>query len=133
MTWNYFDYADNSTIWLRDFVIATTLIRKSDTWVGENKFYIICMLNKEYDELYYLTFNDLEYFIKASREIHIKLAKKELPTSEINIAVAVEFKDKRRLYNDKNKTLKSINSFIKHFKEVNKVGLLEFGQKMKTD
>ena len=121
MDYNYFDYVDNSAIWLKDFVIATTLIRKSDTWVGENKFYIICMLNKEYDELYYLTFNDLEYFIKASREIHIKLAKKELPTSEINIAVAVEFKDKRRLYNDKNKTLKSINSFIKHFKEVNKV------------
>lgn len=31
MAWNYFDYVDNNAIWLRDFVIATTLIRKSDT------------------------------------------------------------------------------------------------------
>ena len=133
MAWNYFDYVDNSAIFLRDFVIATTLIRKSDTWVGKNKFYVICMMNKWYDELYYLTFNDLEDFIKASRKIHIKLIEKELSTNDINIAVAVISEDKRRLYNDKNKKLKSINSFIKHFEEINKVWLLEFGQKTKID
>lgn len=121
MAWNYFDYVDNSAIWLRDFVIATTLVRKSDTWVGENKFYIICMLSKEYEELYYLTFNDIEEFIKTSREIHIKLIEKEYPTYETYIAVAVEPEDKRHLYNDKNKRLKSINSFIKHFEEANKI------------
>lgn len=120
MAWNYFDYVDNSAIWLRDFVIATTLIRKSDTWVGENKFYVICMMNKEYDELYYLTFNELDEFIKASRDIHIKLIKKELSTNDINVAVAVISEDKRHLYNDKNKRVKSIDSFVKHFEEVNK-------------
>lgn len=120
MAWNYFDYVDNSAIFLKDFVIATTLIRKSDTWVGGNKFYVICMLN-DVDELYYLTFNDLEEFIKASRKIHIKLIEKELPSSEIDIAVAVMSEDKRHLYNDKNKRLKSINSFIKHFEEANEL------------
>lgn len=121
MDYNYFDYVDNSAIWLKDFVIATTLIRKSDTWVGENKFYIICMLNKEYNELYYLTFNDLEEFIKTSREIYIKLIEKEYQTYETYIAVAVMSEDKRHLYNDKNKRLKSINGFIKHFEEANKI------------
>lgn len=121
MAWNYFDYVDNSAIWLRDFVIATTLIRKSDTWVGENRFYVICMMTKEYDELYYLTFNDLDEFIKASREIHIKLIEKELLSSEISIAAAVIPEDKKHLY--KNKRLKSINNFVgKYIKEVVKNG-----------
>lgn len=123
MTWNFFDYVDNSAIWLKDFVVATTLIRKSDTWVGENKFYVICMMNKEYDELYYLTFNELDEFIKASRDIHIKLIKKELSTNDINVAVAVISEDKRHLYNDKNKRVKNINNFIgKYIKEVMKNG-----------
>lgn len=121
MTWNFFDYVDNSAIWLKDFVMATTLIKKSDTWVGENRFYVICMLNDVYDELYYLTFNDLEEFIKAGREIYIKLIEKELSSSEINIAVAVISEDKKHLY--KNKRLKNINNFVdKYIKEVVKNG-----------
>lgn len=121
MAWNFFDYVDNSVIWLKNFVMATTLIRKSDTWVGENRFYVICMLNDVYDELYYLTFNDIEEFIKASRKIYIKLIEKELSSSEINIAVAVIPEDKKRLY--KNKRLKSINNFVdKYIKEVVKNG-----------
>lgn len=77
MTYKFFDYVDDNAIWLSDFVTATTLIRKLDTWIGGNKFYVTCMLNDVYDELYYLTFNDLEDFIKASRKIHIKLIKKK--------------------------------------------------------
>lgn len=121
MTWNFFDYVDNSAIWLKDFVMATTLIRKSDTWIGENRFYVICMLNDVYDELYYLTFNDLEKFIEASRKIYIKLKEKGVSSSEINIAAAVISEDKKHLY--KNKRLKNINNFIgKYIKEVMKNG-----------
>lgn len=84
MDYNFFDYVDNETIRIKDFVIATSLIRKSDTWASENKIYQICGVFNEYNEIF-LMFDDLDRLIEASREIYAR--KSEVSCDNIFITV----------------------------------------------
>lgn len=71
MIYNFFDYVDKDTIHLNDFVIATTLIRKSETWKKkDNEFFIICGLDIPRDKIFCLMFSDLNECINASRIIY---------------------------------------------------------------
>jgi hypothetical protein len=83
MTYNFFDYVDKDTIHLKDFVIATTLIRKSETWKKKDNMFSICGLDILNDKLFCLILSDLDECINASRYIY-----KELHEHE-NIAVTV--------------------------------------------
>ena len=73
MAWNYFDYVDNSEIWLKDFVMATTLIRKSKTWRKKDSVFFICGLDILNDRIFCLKLNDLNECINASRSIYKSL------------------------------------------------------------
>lgn len=84
MDYNFFDYVDNETIHIKDFVIATSLIKKSDTWAGENKIYQICGVFNECNEIF-LMFDDLDELIEASREIYAR--KSEVLCDNIFITV----------------------------------------------
>lgn len=82
--YNFFDYVDNETIHIKNFVMATSLIRKSDTWASEDKIYQICGVVNECNEIF-LMFDDLDRLIEASREIYAR--KSEVLCDNIFITV----------------------------------------------
>lgn len=112
MTWNFFDYVDNSEIWLKDFVMATTLIRKSETWKKkDNEFFIICGLDIPRDKIFCLMFSDLNECINASRSIYKALHEHKsrfdisvmVATAEIDDTVL----DEVEILNDENEFVSS--------------------------
>ncbi|WP_052845343.1 hypothetical protein [Enterococcus cecorum] len=80
---NFFDYVENDTICIESFVIATSVVRESDTWVGENKIYQICGVVNECDEIC-LMFDDLDRLIEASREIYARESEADVFIKVIN-------------------------------------------------
>lgn len=118
MAWNYFDYVDNSEIWLKDFVMATTLIRKSETWKKkDNEFFIICGLDIPRDKIFCLMFSDLNECINASRSIYKALHEHKsrfdisvmVTTAEIDDTVL----DEVEILNDANEFVSSyINNYL---------------------
>ncbi|CAI3256105.1 hypothetical protein CIRMBP1233_00085 [Enterococcus cecorum] len=80
---NFFDYVENDTICIESFVIATSVVRESDTWVGENKMYQICGAFNECDEIC-LMFDDLDRLIEASREIYARESEADVFIKVIN-------------------------------------------------
>ena len=113
MAWNYFDYVDNSEIWLKDFVMATTLIRKSETWKKkDNEFFIICGLDIPRDKIFCLMFNDLNECINASRSIYKTLHEHKSPFG-INVMVTVGEIDDKVL--GEVEILNDINEFVSSY------------------
>ncbi|WP_171299822.1 hypothetical protein [Enterococcus cecorum] len=118
MAWNYFDYVDNSEIWLKDFVMAATLIRKSETWKKkDNEFFIICGLDIPRDKIFCLMFSDLNECINASRSIYKALHEHKsrfdisvmVTTAEIDDTVL----DEVEILNDANEFVSSyINNYL---------------------
>ena len=88
MTNNFFDYVDRDTIHLKDFVIATTLIRKSKTWRKKDSVFLICGLDILNDRIFCLKLNDLNECINASRSIYKALQEHKSPF-DISVMVTV--------------------------------------------
>ena len=113
MVWNFFDYVDNSTIWLKDFVIATTLIRKSDTWKKkDNEFFIICGLDIPRDKIFCLMFSDLDECINASRSIYKALHEHK---SRFDISVMVTTAEIDDTVLDEVEILNDTNEFVSSY------------------
>lgn len=94
MTNNFFDYIDKDTIHLKDFVIATTLIRKSETWKKKDNAFFICGLDIPRDKIFCLMFSDLNECINASRSIY-KALHEHKSRFDMNVMVATgEIDDK---------------------------------------
>lgn len=113
MAWNYFDYVDNSEIWLKDFVIATTLIRKSETWKKkDNEFFIICGLDIPRDKIFCLMFSDLDECINASRSIYKALHEHK---SRFDISVMVTTAEIDDTVLDEVEILNDANEFVSSY------------------
>lgn len=113
MAWNYFDYVDNSEIWLKDFVMATTLIRKSETWKKkDNEFFIICGLDIPRDKIFCLMFSDLNECINASRSIYKALHEHK---SRFDISVMVTTAEIDDTVLDEVEILNDANEFVSSY------------------
>ena len=113
MVWNFFDYVDNSAIWLKDFVIATTLIRKSETWKKkDNEFFIICGLDIPRDKIFCLMFSDLDECINASRSIYKALHEHK---SRFDISVMVTTAEIDDTVLDEVEILNDANEFVSSY------------------
>lgn len=85
---NFFDYVDKDTIRLKDFVIATTFIRKSKTWRKKDSVFLICGLDILKDRISCLMFSDLNECVNASRSIYKSLHEHK-SRFDINVLVTV--------------------------------------------
>lgn len=113
MTYNFFDYVDNSEIWLKDFVMATTLIRKSETWKKkDNEFFIICGLDIPRDKIFCLMFSDLNECINASRSIYKALHEHK---SRFDISVMVTTAEIDDTVLDEVEILNDANEFVSSY------------------
>lgn len=113
MAWNYFDYVDKDTIHLKDFVMATTLIRKSETWKKkDNEFFIICGLDIQRDKIFCLMFSDLDECINASRSIYKALHEHK---SRFDISVMVTTAEIDDTVLDEVEILNDTNEFVSSY------------------
>lgn len=117
MTYNFFDYVDKDTIHLKDFVIATTLIRKSETWKKKDNAFFICGLDIPSDKIFCLMFNDLNECINASRSIYKALHEHRTPFGISVMVTTGETDDKvlgeLDILNDTNEFVSSyINDYL---------------------
>lgn len=118
MTYNFFDYVDKDTIHLKDFVIATTLIRKSETWKKKDNAYFIGGLDIPKDKIFCLMFSDLNECINASRSIY-KALREHKSRFDMNVMVTTgevdddKVLDELVILNDTNEFVSSyINDYL---------------------
>lgn len=122
MTNNFFDYVDKDVIYLKDFVIATTLIRKSKTWRKKDGVFLICGLDILKDMTFCQMFSDLNECINASRSIYKSLREHKSPF-DISVLVTVldpEEVDVKNLCDDDeinivNDTNEFVSSYINNY------------------
>lgn len=117
MTYNFFDYVDSGEIYLGDFVIATMLIRKSETWGKKDNAFFICGLDIPSDKIFCLMFSDLNECINASRSIYKALHEHKSPFGISVMVITGEIDDKvldeLEILNDTNEFISSyINNYL---------------------
>ena len=112
MAWNFFDYVDKDEIHLKDFVIATTLIKKSETWKKKDNAFFICGLDILRDKIFCLMFSDLNECINASRSIY-KALHEHKSRFDINVMVGTGEIDDKVL--DEVEILNDTNEFVSSY------------------